>query len=243
VQSPPIIACCAAQACKARVWPKPETLPKVSVIIIFYNEPLSTLLRNVIGVLNRSPPALLGEIILVDDHSQMDEHAALHEHLARLAAVLPPNKVRLVRRSVHDGIVGARLRGAIEAIYPIILFLDSHAEVCDGWLEPLAARIAEDRTRVIIPNIRGVNIDTLGDLITLPQPPHPHSTTTTTRACTHSNAHAHTHTHTHMHTHSHTHTHTHTHTHPHTHTHTHTLTSRTPHVLVYKQIGTTTTNA
>lgn len=68
----------------------------------------------------------------------------------------------MVRREVHDGIVGARLRGAQAAIYPIILFLDSHAEVCDGWLEPLAARIGEDRTRVVIPNIRGINIDTLG---------------------------------------------------------------------------------
>lgn len=38
-------------------------------------------------------------------------------------------QVRLVHRDVHDGIVGARIRGAQEAVFPIILFLDSHAEV------------------------------------------------------------------------------------------------------------------
>lgn len=65
-------------------------LLQVSVIIIFYNEPLSTLLRNVLGVLNRSPKELLGEIVLVDDHSMMAEHAALPEHIARL----PTSKVR-----------------------------------------------------------------------------------------------------------------------------------------------------
>ena len=94
------------QACVKRVWPPPETLPKVSVIIIFYNEPLSTLLRNVVGVLNRSPPSLLGEIVLVDDHSQMAEHAALNEHLERLAAVLPHGKVSVwpsVKRTLYDG--------------------------------------------------------------------------------------------------------------------------------------------
>ena len=46
-------------------------MPGVSVIIIYYNEPVSTLMRNVISVLNRSPPEMLGEIILVDDHSQV----------------------------------------------------------------------------------------------------------------------------------------------------------------------------
>lgn len=132
-------------ACKARKWSTPHVqLPKASVIIIFYNEPLSTLLRNVVGVLNRSPPELLGEIVLVDDHSQMNEHAYLHEHIARLQARLPPGKVRLVHRNVHNGIVGARVRGAEEAIFPIIVrsvtqhvIFDlecSDLDVSSGWI-------------------------------------------------------------------------------------------------------------
>eukprot|EP00039_Didymoeca_costata_P029384 m.24449 g.24449 ORF g.24449 m.24449 type:complete len:719 (+) comp7608_c1_seq2:260-2416(+) len=149
------------EQCKERVYPDPSEMPKVSVIIIYYNEALSTLLRNVVSVLNRSPPELLGEIVLVDDFSTLDQLHYLPEHLDRLNAQLPEAKIRSVRREVHDGIVGARVRGAEEAAFPIIVFLDSHAEACDGWLEPLVYRIHEDRTRAVVPNIRGINIRTL----------------------------------------------------------------------------------
>jgi len=46
------------------------SLPSASVIIIFYNEPWSVLLRTVHSVLSGSPPHILKEIILVDDHSE-----------------------------------------------------------------------------------------------------------------------------------------------------------------------------
>lgn len=59
-------------------------MPAVSVIIIFYNECLSTLLRNVISVLNNSPSELLGEILLIDDNSTLDELSELPRHLADL---------------------------------------------------------------------------------------------------------------------------------------------------------------
>jgi len=44
-------------------------MPTASVVIIFHNEAWSALMRTVHSVVNRSPPHLLHEVILLDDKS------------------------------------------------------------------------------------------------------------------------------------------------------------------------------
>lgn len=55
--------------CHDKVYPL--TLPSASVVICFFNEAFSALLRTVHSVLDRTPTYLLHEIILVDDHSEL----------------------------------------------------------------------------------------------------------------------------------------------------------------------------
>lgn len=65
-------------------------LPDASIVITFYNEPISTLLRTVYSVLNYTPPPLLREIILVDDHSDLEENlpgGILYDHVDHLPKV------------------------------------------------------------------------------------------------------------------------------------------------------------
>lgn len=49
----------------------PLALPSASVVICFFNEAFSALLRTVHSVLDQTPTYLLHEIILVDDHSEL----------------------------------------------------------------------------------------------------------------------------------------------------------------------------
>lgn len=132
-----------------------DTLPRTSVVFVFHNEALSTLLRSVHSVLNRTPPQLLEEIILVDDGSTF---SWLKEPLEEHVALLP--KTRLIRLPERSGLVVARLTGAKEAKAQTFTILDSHIEVQPGWLEPMMQRIAHDRTHILMPMIDGVDQET-----------------------------------------------------------------------------------
>ena len=62
-----------------------STLASSSVIITFRTEPRSTLLRTVVSVLERTPPSLLREIILVDDNN---EDESVGQELAKIEKVM-----------------------------------------------------------------------------------------------------------------------------------------------------------
>eukprot|EP00043_Microstomoeca_roanoka_P006139 m.60529 g.60529 ORF g.60529 m.60529 type:complete len:702 (+) comp13290_c0_seq2:77-2182(+) len=131
------------------------TLPRTSVVIVFYNEAWSPLMRSVHSVLNRSPPELLQEIVLVDDGS---DKPWLQQQLEDYVKLLP--KVRLVRQSERSGLVKARLRGIKEARAQTFIVLDSHIEVQPGWLEPLMQNLAGGRNKMVMPQIDSINPET-----------------------------------------------------------------------------------
>nr|XP_002667267.4 polypeptide N-acetylgalactosaminyltransferase 5 [Danio rerio] len=129
-----------------------DDLPSTSVIFCFVDEVWSTLLRSVHSVLNRSPPQLLKEIILVDDCSTKDY---LKEQLDVYMSQFP--KVRIIHLKERQGLIRARMAGAAAATGEVLTFLDSHIECNVGWLEPLLERIYLDRRKVPCPVIDVIN--------------------------------------------------------------------------------------
>ncbi|TRY84323.1 hypothetical protein DNTS_025430 [Danionella cerebrum] len=140
--------------CKAKKY-NIRSLPTTSVVIAFYNEAWSTLLRTIHSVLETTPAVLLKEIILVDDFS---DKAYLKSELAQYISNL--QRVRLIRTKAREGLVRARLIGATYATGHVLTFLDCHCECVPGWIEPLLERIAENETTIICPVIDTIDWNT-----------------------------------------------------------------------------------
>uniref|UniRef100_A0A182W990 Ricin B lectin domain-containing protein n=1 Tax=Anopheles minimus TaxID=112268 RepID=A0A182W990_9DIPT len=135
---------------------QPGTLPRSVIVIVFYNEAWSVLLRTVHSILDRTPIELIDEIVLVDDCSTMSH---LKDDLDTYIAAL--EKVRLVRSPERLGLIRARLFGAKSTTANIITFLDAHCEVIEGWLEALIAHVASDETMIAVPAIDWIHENTL----------------------------------------------------------------------------------
>jgi hypothetical protein len=141
----------------------------MTVVLVFYNEGTSTLLRTAQSVLDRTPPGLLKEILLVDDGNPRSD-PRVQKQLADIEAYRAEHpKVRLLELKDHMGLIVAKNRGAQAAQGDIVTFMDSHCEVGYGWAEPLVAAIEEDWKTVAVPLIDAIGWEFLdylpGDLM------------------------------------------------------------------------------
>lgn len=151
--------------------PYPVKLPQTSVIIVFRNEAWSTLIRTLWSIYTKSPRALLKEIILVDDQSDLSHlKQPLDVYVSKI-----PVRVKIVRSSTRIGLLKGRILGVAHATVigmafrnpriflipyfcrieqaPTVTFIDSHCECNVGWLEPLLTRISENRQVAVAPII------------------------------------------------------------------------------------------
>lgn len=164
---------------ECKYWHYPEQLPTTSVVIVFHNEGLTTLMRTAHSVLIRSPRKLIKEIILLDDCSdkanlKSDLETYISEHFgqfiggdmrtytadqANSGETLneKSGKVRLIRNTERQGLIRSRSRGAQSATGDVIVFLDAHCEVNQDWLPPLLAPIANNRKTLTVPIIDGID--------------------------------------------------------------------------------------
>ncbi|KAM6977961.1 polypeptide N-acetylgalactosaminyltransferase 6 [Aplochiton taeniatus] len=140
--------------CVERKFHRCPPLPTTSVIIVFHNEAWSTLLRTVYSVLHSSPAILLTEILLVDDASTAEHlKSTLDDYVRQLKIV------HVLRQAERKGLITARLLGASVAKGKVLTFLDAHCECFHGWLEPLLARIVEEPTAVVSPDITTIDLN------------------------------------------------------------------------------------
>ncbi|KAI3370868.1 hypothetical protein L3Q82_007384 [Scortum barcoo] len=157
-------------------------LPQLSIIFIFVNEALSVLLRSIHTAIQRTPPHLLKEIILVDDHSNSLPNSVqntkttdvivnmrlytmeLKEHLQSFVdetnAQHSPGFIKVVHHDKQEGLIRSRVSGWRVASAPIVALFDAHVEFNTGWAEPILQRIKEDRTRVVSPSFDNIKYDT-----------------------------------------------------------------------------------
>ncbi|KAH8298231.1 hypothetical protein KR018_011435 [Drosophila ironensis] len=135
-----------------------EELPHASVVMCFYNEHKMTLMRSIKTVLERTPAHLLKEIILVDDHSDLPE-LEFHLH-GDLRARLKYDNLRYLKNERREGLIRSRVIGAREAVGDVLVFLDSHIEVNQQWLEPLLRLIKAENATLAVPVIDLINADT-----------------------------------------------------------------------------------
>ena len=119
-----------------------------SIIFCFVDEEYWALIRSIQSVLYRSPPELIGEIILVDDGSTNPD---MQESLEEYASLIP--KLRIIRTGSRSGLIKARSIAARAAKFEVLTFLDSHIEVVPGWLEPLLQRLQEEPKNIVTPQI------------------------------------------------------------------------------------------
>lgn len=164
---------------ECKYWHYPEQLPTTSVVIVFHNEGLTTLMRTVHSVLLRSARKLIREVILLDDCSDKanlkgDLENYILEHFGNFKKGDLPTypkdkanagetlyeksgKVRLIRNVERQGLIRSRSRGAQSATGDVIVFLDAHCEVNQDWLPPLLAPIANNRKTLTVPIIDGID--------------------------------------------------------------------------------------
>ncbi|XP_075910473.1 polypeptide N-acetylgalactosaminyltransferase 18-like [Petromyzon marinus] len=140
----------------------PSELPALSLVLIFYNEAVSILLRAVTSAVRNTPHHLLKEIILVDDCSDYaDLQEGFRENITQLQRRYEHVSIRLVRHAARRGLSASRVTGIRAASGPVVAVMDAHVEFPVGWAEPILGRLAANRRLLLSPVFDNTHYDSL----------------------------------------------------------------------------------
>ncbi|ESP01578.1 hypothetical protein LOTGIDRAFT_91617, partial [Lottia gigantea] len=124
----------------------------VSIVIAVHNEARSVLIRTLTSILVNTNAQLLREIIVVFDNESDTQYVEDY--------FKSDDKFVFLHTKQREGLVRSRLQGAKNANGTILVFLDSHCECNQQWLEPLVYSIAQNRHKIVSPYIDSVRPDT-----------------------------------------------------------------------------------
>ena len=114
--------------------------PKASVIIVMYNDG-DNLLNCVASLLETCEDGL--ELIIIDQGST-DEITKI----ALRFALIYNKETKVIKLPYNVGVSLGRNLGAVAASSDVLYFIDSDAEVCEGWLEPVLYALADGRVGI-----------------------------------------------------------------------------------------------
>lgn len=69
--------------------------------------------------------------------------------------------MRILRSPTRLGLMKARILGTVNAKGPVLVIMDSHVEVAEGWLPPLLDPIAKNPNTITMPAVETLVPQTL----------------------------------------------------------------------------------
>uniref|UniRef100_A0AC35TIY8 Glyco_trans_2-like domain-containing protein n=1 Tax=Rhabditophanes sp. KR3021 TaxID=114890 RepID=A0AC35TIY8_9BILA len=122
-----------------------------SIILVYHNEALSVLIRMINSIFYTAPMERVKEIILYDDLSEED--VVVSGYLKEYGEIEGWNMelLKFYRAEQREGLIRAKVFASRYATGDVLVFLDSHCEANERWLEPLLQVVQDDPTIIAIP--------------------------------------------------------------------------------------------
>ncbi|XP_017086226.1 putative polypeptide N-acetylgalactosaminyltransferase 12 [Drosophila eugracilis] len=138
---------------KFKYYDDPDVMKPASIVLIFRNEQLMVLLRTLHSLVVRTPSHLYVELILVNDHSDMDfwkEKLSVFLFETYVLRYIH-SKARIIHLNKKVGLIKARNFAANLAKGENLVFVDAQVEFTEGWLVPLLETISEQSLTLATP--------------------------------------------------------------------------------------------